>query len=109
MELAIHIEGLTKTFSRTGLLLRRSPVQTVTAVVRYFPWDAKCLAQAVAGKWMLRRRGLPSSRYLDIDHGLGDEAWLVAHAWLRCGTEFVTGEPQHERFTVLAAYSEDRL
>ena len=36
----------------------------ITALARYFPWDAKCLAQAVAGKWMLQRRGLPSTLYL---------------------------------------------
>jgi hypothetical protein len=79
----------------------------VTALARYFPWDTKCLAQAVAGKWMLQRRGLPTVLYLGIDRGSGEENWLVAHAWLLCGTDFVTGEPQHERFQVLTAFSED--
>jgi len=78
----------------------------VTKLARYAPWDAKCLAQAVAGKWMLRRRRLPSVLYLGVDHG--DESWLDAHAWLRCGTAFVTGEPEHERFKILATFSEDR-
>jgi len=79
----------------------------VTALARRLPWDSKCLAQAVAGKWMLQRRGLPSILYLGIDHGSGEENWLVAHAWLLCGTDFVTGEPRHERFQVLATFSED--
>jgi hypothetical protein len=79
----------------------------ITTLARYFPWDAKCLAQAVAGKWMLQRRGLASTLYLGVDHGRSEEKWLEAHAWLRCGTDFVTGERHHERFKVLAAFTED--
>ena len=79
----------------------------VTTLARHFPLDAKCLAQAIAGKWMLHRRGLPSCFYLGVDHGNGDENWLVAHAWLLCAGDFVTGEPQHERFKVLTTFSED--
>jgi hypothetical protein len=81
----------------------------VTTLARYFPWDAKCLSQAVAGKWMLHRRGLPSTLYLGVERVHDGEKWLEAHAWLRCGTDFVTGEPHHERFNVLAAFTENRL
>lgn len=77
----------------------------VTRLARHAPWDAKCLAQAMAGKRMLHRRGLPSILYLGVDHG--QETWLDAHAWLRCGSEFVTGEEEYERFRVLGAFSED--
>jgi hypothetical protein len=78
-------------------------------LARYFPWDAKCLAQAVAGKWMLRRRGLPSTLYLGVERVHEGEKWLEAHAWLRSGTDFVTGERHYERFHVLAAFSEDEI
>ena len=81
----------------------------IKALARYFPWDSKCLAQAVAGKWMLQRRGLPSTLYLGVERVHGGEKWLEAHAWLRCGTDIVTGERHHERFKVLAAFTEDRL
>jgi hypothetical protein len=77
----------------------------VQALARRLPWDSRCLAQAVAGKWMLQRRGLPSTLYLGVSHG--QENWLEAHAWLRCGDEFVTGEQQHARFKVIAAFTED--
>ena len=80
----------------------------ITALARYFPWDAKCLAQAVAGKWMLQRRGLPSTLYLGVEHVYGGEKWLEAHAWLRCGSDIVTGERHHERFKVVAAFTEER-
>ncbi len=76
----------------------------VRVLARYLPWDARCLAQAIAGKWMLKRRGLPSTLYLGVDRG--QEQWLEAHAWLSCGDEILTGEPQHTRFKVIAAFSE---
>jgi len=79
----------------------------VQALAHRLPWDSRCLAQAVAGKWMLQRRGLPSTLYLGVSHG--QENWLEAHAWLRCGAEFVTGEQQHARFKVIAAFTEDPL
>jgi hypothetical protein len=78
----------------------------VRVLAHYLPWDARCLAQAIAASWMLRRRGLPSVFYLGVDHGR--ETWLEAHAWLRCGDEILTGEPQHERFKVIAVFSEGR-
>ncbi len=72
-----------------------------------FPWDVKCLGQAVAGKWMLQRRGLRSTLYLGVDRG--QDTWLEAHAWLRCGQEFLTGAAGHERFKVIASFAEDWL
>lgn len=33
---------------------------------RYTPWESKCLAQAMAGKMMLKRRGFPSTLYLGL-------------------------------------------
>jgi hypothetical protein len=81
----------------------------VTVLARHYPLDAKCLARAVAGKWMLHRRGLPSTLYLGVDRVSSGEKWLEAHAWLHCGTDIITGEQHHERFTVLAAFTEERL
>jgi hypothetical protein len=81
----------------------------VTTLARYFPWDAKCLAQAVTGKWMLQRRGIPSTLYLGVKRDDEEGKWLEAHAWLRCGNNIITGEPQHERFKVLATFTEDWL
>lgn len=79
----------------------------IQTFARFFPWDVKCLGQAVAGKWMLQRRRMPSTLYLGVDRG--EETWLDAHAWLRFGQEILTGEPGHERFKVIAAFTEDWL
>ena len=81
----------------------------ITTMTRYIPWDAKCLAQAVAGKWMLHRRRLPSTFILGVDRVHEGDKWLEAHAWLRCGPDTITGERQHERFKVLATFTEERF
>ena len=94
-----------KTFSAEQLLRAQRVGWSIKTLARFLPWDAKCLAQAIAGKWMLQRRRLPSTLYLGVDRGQKD--WLEAHAWLRFGTEILTGEPQHERFKVIATFTED--
>jgi hypothetical protein len=72
---------------------------------RHLPWDCLCLAQALAGKAMLRRRRLASTLYL----GLAKEGdtQLKAHAWLRCGERFLTGQSGMQDFTVIATFAED--
>jgi len=52
------------------------------------PWHTTCLERAVAAKWMLRRRRVPSTLYLGVRRsGPG----LIAHAWLRSGPAIITG------------------
>jgi hypothetical protein len=93
----------------TGEQLQRARLigWAVESLSHRLPWQVKCLAQAVSAKWMLQRRGLPSTLYLGVDHG--QEKWLEAHAWLCCGAEIITGERQHERFRVMASFTEDWL
>ena len=68
------------------------------------PWDSNCLARSLAGKRMLRKRGLASTLYLGVSKS--DPKTLIAHAWLRCGERYVAGAPEHERFTVVATFAE---
>lgn len=52
------------------------------------PWHTTCLERAIAAKWMLSRRQVPSTLYLGARRsGPG----LTAHAWLRSGPAIVTG------------------
>jgi hypothetical protein len=60
----------------------------IQAAANRLPWHTSCLIRAVAAKWMLRRRGVPSTLYLGArSSGSG----LAAHAWLRTGPSIVTG------------------
>ena len=64
------------------------------------PWKPVCLPQAVAAKLMLRRRGIDSTLYMGLDPLTYD-----AHAWLRVGTDIVTGAAERPRFQALSSFA----
>lgn len=71
----------------------------------FTPWRSNCLAQAIAGKMMLWRRGIPSTLYLGLKK---DANQLEAHAWLRVGEQIVTGgavKPQFKTISFFGASS----
>lgn len=71
---------------------------------RHLPWTCRCLAQALAGRWMLKRRGISSTVHLGVDRGR--DRWLDAHAWLRSGEVILTGGAGRQRFKAIAAFGE---
>lgn len=56
---------------------------------RRLPWRCKCLEQAIAGKIMLRRRGIANVLWLGAANDR--ERGLAAHAWLQSGARVITG------------------
>jgi hypothetical protein len=77
----------------------------VATASRHLPWNCTCLAQAMAGKAMLKCRGVPSTLYLGV--AKDGEARLQAHAWLRCGARILTGWQEVGRFKVIGTFAED--
>jgi Transglutaminase-like superfamily/Uncharacterised nucleotidyltransferase len=77
--------------------------QALQRMGRRVPWTGHCLAQALAGKYMLRRRGIASTLHLGV--AKDSKTNLEAHAWLRVGDVVVAGGQDLERFTLLATYS----
>ncbi|MBV7259709.1 lasso peptide biosynthesis B2 protein [Erythrobacter crassostreae] len=63
------------------------------------PFDAVCLPQAMAGRWMLKRRGL-AGRITIGARANDDDRNALFHAWLMHGDQCLTG--QHERDTYKA-------
>jgi hypothetical protein len=76
----------------------------VQAVVRHVPLGFVCLPQAMAAKWMLRRRRLPSTLYLGLQRQ--EEPKMTAHAWLRVGDRILTGRAESLDHTVIATFAE---
>jgi len=77
----------------------------IRVMSRNLPWKNTCLVQAMAGQWMLRRRGVPGTLYLGLarDQESGE---LLAHAWLRSGQKMVTGGNSLDRgYTVVGSFS----
>lgn len=69
----------------------------VRAAAPRTPWKSACLAQALAGKWMLGRRGLHGQIRLGVAKDADGN--LQAHAWLCAGDTLLTGGGQVGRFT----------
>lgn len=76
----------------------------VRAAAAHTPWTSTCLAQALAGAQMLRRRGIDSALTLGVLITPGAAQRMEAHAWLKQGGVFLTGEGGHERFTPISTF-----
>jgi len=85
--------------------LARRVAWAVQAVARHLPLGFVCLPQAVAAKWMLRRRRLPSTLYLGLQRQT--ERSTTAHAWLRVGDMILTGRNESSNHTVVATFAEE--
>ncbi|OPY76055.1 MAG: hypothetical protein A4E64_01706 [Syntrophorhabdus sp. PtaU1.Bin058] len=79
--------------------------QAVRSAANNTPWESVCLAQAVAGQWMLKRRHIAGTLYLGVTKDATRPEMLAAHAWLRCGNMILTGREGYRQFTVVASFS----
>lgn len=76
----------------------------VAAICSRTPWESKCLVQALTAKKMLNWRGLPCTLYMGV--ALQENGEMKAHAWLCCGSEYVTGGSAAHQFTVTTIYGD---
>lgn len=81
----------------------RAVGRAIARVRRHTPWHSNCLAQALAGFWMLRRRSIPGTLFFGMTRNAGGN--LEAHAWLRCGGAILTGGGGLHRYSVVAAFA----
>jgi hypothetical protein len=93
------------------LVQARRVALAIARVSSYTPWESNCFPQALAAKFWLRRRGIPTTLYLGVALNKTEvdgstRPGMEAHAWLRCGPFLVTGGRGHERFTVTANFGE---
>jgi hypothetical protein len=75
----------------------------IRTVSGHTPWDSNCLAQALAGSVMLKRRGIAGTLYLGVAKDA--DAGLEAHAWLRSHERTLTGGGGLDRYTVVASFA----
>lgn len=78
----------------------------VAAAATATPWASRCLAQSLATRHLLARRGIPGQIVLGVGSGVGSGPHpdFDAHAWLRAGGEVVNGGGGHEQYTVISSY-----
>jgi hypothetical protein len=104
--IALHLGKLGKETDLTCKLGSSTKVQYVAwgieKVWRHTPWSSNCLAKAITGKMMLKRRHIPSTLYMGLKKS---ENGLEAHAWLRVGKNIITGNDDNlSQFRVVGSF-----
>ncbi|HDR7950441.1 TPA: lasso peptide biosynthesis B2 protein [Bacillus toyonensis] len=77
--------------------------EAISIMSRYTFWESQCLVKAIAGMKMLQKRDIESTLYLGTAKDNSGE--LIAHAWLRSGSFYVTGSEGMEKFTVVGSFA----
>ncbi|WP_309088680.1 lasso peptide biosynthesis B2 protein [Domibacillus sp.] len=94
-------------FTATSINLRTS--KSVSSAIRtmshYTFWESACLVKALAALKMLEKRNIESTLYLGTAKDKTGK--LVAHAWLRSGSFYVSGFEEMENFTVVAKFAKE--
>lgn len=72
---------------------------------KYTFWESECLVKAFAAMKMLEKRYLNCTLYLGI--AKDETGKLIAHAWLRTGSYYITGKEGMERFTVVKMFAKN--
>jgi hypothetical protein len=70
---------------------------------RYAPGLATCYTLCLAGKWLLRRRGLPSTLYIGFRKW--EQGRYEGHAWLRSYDAWISGGGSRSLYDVHSYYT----
>ncbi len=87
-----------------NLLTMRNVQWAVKAMAHRVPWKAECLVQAMAARSMLQRRSMNGTLFLGVAKDSSSDE-LKAHAWLKCGDQWVTGGRGAEKFAVVSTFA----
>lgn len=92
-----------KTVSEEHRRLASKISWAVLTGARYLPLRLVCLPQALAAGAMLARRGVASTLYLGVRLDKVDA--FTAHAWLRTGSKWVTGNDARRGQTTVGCFA----
>lgn len=82
-------------------------IQQITRAIRVgsklTPWKSTCMVRAVAGLKMLEKRGIESTLYMGV--AKDKQGRMIAHAWLRSGPYYVSGDDVMRGFVVVEKFA----
>jgi hypothetical protein len=81
----------------------QSFIRSMKRAIRILPFKPKCLTEAIAAKQLLQKHGITSTLYLGV--AKKGNSSIIAHAWLRCGENIITGRKGMNKFTVVAFFT----
>lgn len=103
--LGIHMEETSLNHNESNRLILRDISDALHIVSRHTFWESKCLVKAIAGMKMLERRQIESTLYLGT--AKDENGMMIAHAWLRSGSFYVTGLEGMDKFTVVGTFAKE--
>lgn len=71
---------------------------------KHLPWNSVCLDQAIAVRWMLARKRVPTKLYFGVMKDPNDPNKVKAHAWLMVGDYCITGQG-YEGYRIIHEYA----
>jgi len=77
--------------------------QAIEIMGKYTFWESKCLVRAITAMKMLEKRRIESTLYLGT--AKDESGKLIAHAWLRSGSLYITGSEEMSKFTITGFFS----
>lgn len=77
--------------------------KAIRVMSRYTPWKSTCMVRAVAGLKMLEKRGIESTLYMGV--AKDKQGRMIAHAWLRSGAYYVSGDDAMKGFVVVEKFA----
>lgn len=77
--------------------------EAIHKVSRYVPINCTCLTRAITGNMILGMEDIPNTLYLGVKRSMRSK--LTAHAWLRCGDVYLTGEQEKEEYVTVATFA----
>ncbi|MCE3198834.1 lasso peptide biosynthesis B2 protein [Paenibacillus sonchi] len=81
----------------------RHVTKAIRVMSRFTPWKSTCMVRAVAGLKMLEKRGIESTLYMGV--AKDKQGRMIAHAWLRSGSYYVSGDDAMKGFVVVEKFA----
>ena len=88
-----------------NLQISKNVSSAIHIMSHYTFWESACLVKALAALKMLEKRKIESTLYLGTAKDKTGK--LVAHAWLRTSSFYVSGFEEMESFTVVAKFAKE--
>lgn len=93
------------TANASGIKIQEAIKMAVSRAGHRSFWRTMCFEQALAAKFMLRRRSIKSTIHFGVAKA-GDTKKMSAHAWLESNGYIVTGEKGHLNFSVINSFTD---
>lgn len=94
-----HSENTKNTVNQSEFC--REITEAIGRASRYSPWRTACFEQALAARFMLKKRDQRTTLYFGV---YKSDNHFFAHAWLKCGHTIVTGGSSVERYKVISEF-----